>query len=260
MDALKRKVNLREIFMDYLNYGGLPQTLDYYETQDGARIPIVTNIHEYLENILSTIVYKDIMLRHNVTDKNLLERIVNFMLDNIGQPISTKKIVDTLNGNQIKVSFYTVENYITALEECFLIYRAERYDIRGRELLATGYKYFVTDTGLRNYLLGRSAENDIGQLLENVVYLELIRRRNKIWVGKYDNLEVDFVTNNTDETVYYQVATRASEDNTLERELTPLINIRDNYPKCLLLLDGGANSGTSGIEVVNIIDWLLEKD
>lgn len=257
-EVLRRKVNLREVFMDYLNYGGLPQTLDYYEVRDGVQVPEVANIHEYLENILSTIVYKDIMLRHNVTDKALLERIVNFILDNIGQPISTKKIVDTLNGNQMQVSFYTVENYITALGECFLIYRAERFDIRGRELLSTGYKYFVTDTGLRNYLLGRSANNDIGQLLENVVYLELIRRRAKVWVGKYDNLEVDFVAD-SGETRYYQVSKDVSAEETLEREMTPLRKIRDNYPKYLLTLDGGANGDLEGVRAEGVMDWLLGK-
>ena len=256
-EALKRKINLREVFMDYLDFGGLPQTLNYYREQDGVMIPSVTNIHEYLENIFSTIVYKDIMLRHNVSDKALLERIVKFILDNIGQPISTKKIVDTLNGNQFKTSFYTVENYISALEECFLIYRADRYDIRGRELLSTGYKYFVTDLGLRNYIIGRRADQDVGQLIENVVYIELIRRRSQVQVGKYDNLEVDFIAKTSKSTDYYQVSKDVSNPNTLAREVEPLLGVKDNYPKYLLTLDEKATNDDSGIISQNIIDWLI---
>ena len=258
LEILKRKINLRETFIDYLNYGGLPQTLDYYEEQGGIKMPKTTEIREYLDNILSTIVYKDIMERHDVSNRRLLERIVEFVLDNIGQPISVKKIVDTLNGNQIKTSFYTVENYLTALEECFLIYEAKRYDIRGRELLATGYKYFVADMGLRNFLLGRGAEQDVGQLLENVVFLELRRRRNEVRIGKYDNLEVDFVAEKNGLIKYYQVTKDASEMNTFKRELASLKNIGDNYPKILLTLEEGLGGELNGILAENIVDWLLK--
>lgn len=258
-EVLKRKVNLREVLMDYLNFGGLPQTLEYYQNEEGLKVPNAVNIREYLENILSTIVYKDIMQRRGVADRGLLERIVRFILDNVGQPISTKKIVDTLNGNQIKASFYTVENYITALEECFLIYRVDRYDIRGRELLSTGYKYFVTDTGLRNYLLGRSAEQDIGQLLENAVFLELKRRRQAVQVGKYDNLEVDFVVgaDEAEAAKYYQVTKDASEKETFEREVTSLKNIKDNYPKFLITLEPGVGGELDGIVQEGVIEWLV---
>jgi len=257
VEVLRRKVNLTQVFEDYLNYGGLPQTLAYYHNHGGALVPDHTAIREYLENIFSTIVYKDIMLRRNVTDKALLERIVKFVLDNIGQPISVKKIVDTLEGNQVKTSFYTVESYLSALEECFLLYRADRYDIRGRELLSTGYKYFVADLGVRNYLTGRDATRDIGQMIENVVYIELIRRRQEVKVGKYDNLEVDFVAGGLVDRTYYQVSNAVSNDKTLERELEPLKNIRDNYPKYLLTLDALNNSNMNGIILQNLISWLL---
>lgn len=252
-EVLKRKVNLRAVFEDYLNFGGLPQTLNYYDEKDGVKIPDAGEISKYLENILSTIVYKDVMTRHNITDRDLLERIVKFVLDNVGQPISVKKIVDTLNGNQQKTSFYTIENYVSALEECFFIYKADRYDIRGRELLSTGYKYFVADLGLRRFLLGRDSGNDIGQMLENVVCLELMRRGRQVRVGKYDNLEVDFITEN--DVAYYQVCADISSEETLARELAPFKNIKDNYPKYLLTF---ADSGDiDGVEVVNIVDWLL---
>lgn len=254
-DALKHKLNLKTALEDYLDCGGLPQTLNYYTEQDGVRLPNSSEISKYLENILSTIVYKDVMTRHSITDRNLLERIVKFILDNISQPISIKKIVDTLNGHQQKTSFYTIENYVSALEECFFIYRADRYDIRGRELLSTGYKYFTADLGLRHFLLGRGARNDIGQLLENIVYLELIYRGHRAKVGKFDNLEVDFIT--TDSIAYYQVCADISNEKTLERELAPLQSIRDNYPKYLLTLSEGGN--IDGIEVINIIDWLLQS-
>ena len=245
--------------MDYLNYGGLPQSLEFYERRDSIMLPDANSIHEYMENILGTIVYKDIMQRHGITDRGLLERVLKFILDNIGQPISTKRIVDVLNGNQIKTSFYTVENYVRALEECFLIYRVDRYDIRGRELLTTGYKYFVADTGLRNYLLGRSADDDIGQLLENVVYFELLRRRCQIRVGKYDNLEVDFVVNDDGETKYYQVSKDVSIVETFEREISPLRNIKDNYDKYLIVLEDGIAGDLNGIKLENVTKWLVDE-
>lgn len=261
-EALRRKVNLQEVFADYMQYGGLPQTLDYYETQDDVKLPQSTEIGEYIENIFGTIVYKDIMLRHKVADRMLLEKVVRFVLDNIGQPISVKRIVDVLNGNQIKVSYGTIDNYMAALEECFLIYKAERYDIRGRELLATGYKYFVADTGLRNYVVGRSVRQDMGQLLENVVYLELRRRRERVRVGKYNNLEVDFVTDGRDEARgktrrYYQVSVNVSEEKMFLREMMPFNGISDNYPKCLLTLDGDVSGELNGVEQKRIVDWLL---
>lgn len=258
IEILKHKINLDQIFFDYLNYGGLPQTLKYYRKQDDVEIPNTSNIHDYLENIFSTIVYKDILLRHSVTDKALLERIVKFVLDNIGQPISIKKIVDTLNGAQnIKTTSYTVENYLTALEECFLIYRVDRYDIRGRELLSTGFKYYTADLGLRNYLLGRGTAKDIGQLIENTVYLELIRRRYDVKVGKFGNLEVDFITTNPEKIQYYQVLTDISDPKTLKRELLPLQNIKDNYPKYLLSPNIFNQHDEDGIVIENLIDWLL---
>ena len=259
IEALKRKVNLRAVFDDYMNYGGLPQTVNYYAQNDGVMVPETTEIREYIENIFSTIVYKDIMMRRKVGDKDLLERIIKFILDNIGQPLSIKRITDVLNGNQRKVSYHTVENYITALEECFLIYRADRYDIRGRELLSTGYKYFVVDSGLRSYLLGRGMSEDSGQLLENVVYLELMRRRNQVRVGKYDNLEVDFVANDKEGTAYYQVSKDVSEAETLEREVEPLQGIDDNYPKYLLTLDGSVGGDLKGVIHKNVVEWLLEN-
>lgn len=256
-EVLKRKLNLNQTFLDYLTFGGLPQTLSYYRKQDETEIPNFANIRDYLENIFSTIVYKDILLRHGVNDKTLLERIAKFTLDNIGQPISIKKIVDALNSGNIKTSFYTVESYLAALEECFLIYRIDRYDIRGRELLSTGFKYYTADLGLRNYLLGRDAIKDIGQLIENVVCLELMRRRYEIKVGKFDNLEVDFIANNSNQTEYFQISTDISRENTLERELSPLKNIRDNYPKYLLSLSELATRNIDGIVLDNLLNWLL---
>ena len=258
-ETMRHKINVREALMDYLNYGGLPQSLEFYERRDSIMLPDANSIHEYMENILGTIVYKDIMQRHGITDRGLLERVLKFILDNIGQPISTKRIVDVLNGNQIKTSFYTVENYVRALEECFLIYRVDRYDIRGRELLTTGYKYFVADTGLRNYLLGRSADDDIGQLLENVVYFELLRRRCQIRVGKYDNLEVDFVVNDDGETKYYQVSKDVSIVETFEREISPLRNIKDNYDKYLIVLEDGIAGDLNGIKLENVTKWLVDE-
>ena len=139
-----------------------------------------------------------------------------------------------------------------------MIYRVDRYDIRGRELLSTGFKYYTADLGLRNYLLGRDAVKDIGQLVENAVYLELLRRRYAVKVGKYNNLEVDFVASNSNNTECFQISTDVSRENTMERELAPLQSIKDNYPKYLLSLSELVARDADGIVIGNLIDWLLE--
>ena len=257
--TLKRKINLDAALKDYLNFGGLPQTIQHYSEHDGLMVPNATEINEYIENIFGTIVYKDAMLHGGITSRNLLERIIKFILDNIGQPTSIKKITDVLNTNTQKVNYRAVENCITALEESFLIYRADRYDVRGRALLSTGYKYFVSDLGLRSYLLGRNTSVDEGQLLENVVYLELLRRRKQVRVGKYDNLEVDFVASSNNENSYYQVSKSVANADILARELNSLQSIADNYPKYLLTGDNSAIN-KDGIIGKTVTDWLLEDN
>ncbi len=244
--------NYSKLFLDYMKNGGMPGNLSIL--QDNSN-----EIDKYLDGIFSTVVYKDIMARNNINDKMLLESVVKFIFDSIGSPISTKKISDTLTSKGMSTSNHTVENYITAFLESFLIYKAERFDIKGKNLLARDYKYYAVDTGLRSYLLGKKADSDMGHILENIVYLELIRRGYKVYVGKVDDLEVDFVAENREGLSYYQVSLTVRDEKVLERELKSLQKTGDHYPKYLLTYDQDLESDYNGIKKINVIDWLLEE-
>ena len=242
-----------EYFLDYMRNGGMPGNISIL--QDNPN-----DLDTYLEGIFSTIVYKDIITRNNITDKMLLESVLKFIFDSIGSPISTKKISDTLTSKGISTSNHTVENYITAFVESFLIYKAERFDVKGKNLLARDYKYYAVDQGLRSYLLGKKADSDMGHILENIVYLELLRRGYKVYVGKVDDLEVDFVAENRDGLKYYQVSLSVRDEKILERELKSLQKTGDHYPKYLITLDMDLESDYEGITKINVIDWLLNKE
>ena len=242
-----------DYFLDYMKYGGMP-----------GNIPIIqddsNNLDIYLEGIFSTIIYKDVITRNNISDKMLLENLLKFIFDSIGSPISTKKISDTLTSKGISTSNHTVENYISAFLDSFLIYKAERFDVKGKNLLARDYKYFVVDQGLRSYLLGKKADSDMGHILENIVYLELLRRGYKVYVGKVDDLEIDFVAENRDGLKYFQVALTVRDDKVLERELKSLQKTGDHYPKYIITYDMDMKADYDGITKINIVDWLLNID
>ena len=242
-----------EYFLDYMKNGGMP-----------GNIPILqdnpNDLDTYLEGIFTTIVYKDIITRNNITDKMLLESVLKFIFDSIGSPISTKKISDTLTSKGMSTSNHTVENYITAFVESFLIYKAERFNVKGKNLLARDYKYYAVDQGLRSYLLGKKADSDMGHILENIVYLELLRRGYKVYVGKVDDLEIDFVTENREGLKYYQVALSVRDEKVLERELKSLQKTGDHYPKYLITLDMDLEADYDGITKLNVVDWLLNKE
>ncbi|MBR6505037.1 MAG: ATP-binding protein [Clostridia bacterium] len=240
------------LFLEYMQNGGMPGNISILETNPN-------DIDRYLDGIFSTVVYKDIMARNNIGDKMLLESVIKFVYDNIGNPISTKRISDTLTSKGISTSNHTVENYLTSFLESFLIYKAERFDIKGKNLLARDYKYYAVDTGLRSYLLGKKANSDMGHILENIVYLELLRRGYKVHVGKVDEYEVDFVAENRDGIEYYQVALSVRDEKVLRRELRSLEKTGDHYPKYLLTLDVDLETDYNGIKKINIVDWLLEK-
>ncbi len=244
--------NYSKLFLDYMKNGGMPGNLSILQDNPNE-------IDKYLDGIFSTVVYKDIMARNNINDKMLLESVVKFIFDSIGSPISTKKISDTLTSKGMSTSNHTVENYITAFLESFLIYKAERFDVKGKNLLARDYKYYAADTGLRSYLLGKKADSDMGHILENIVYLELIRRGYKVYVGKVDDLEIDFVAENRDGLSYYQVALTVRDEKVLERELRSLQKTGDHYSKYLLTYDQDLESDYDGIKKINVIDWLLEE-
>ena len=241
-----------EYFLDYMKNGGMPGNISIL--QDNRN-----DLDTYLEGIFTTIVYKDIITRNNITDKMLLESVLKFIFDSIGSPISTKKISDTLTSKGMSTSNHTVENYISAFIESFLIYKAERFDVKGKNLLARDYKYYVVDQGLRSYLLGKKAGSDMGHVLENIVYLELLRRGYKVYVGKVDDLEVDFVAENRDGLKYYQVALTVRDEKVLERELKSLQKTGDHYPKYLITFDMDMEADYDGITKINIVDWLLNN-
>lgn len=244
--------NYQQLFLNYMKNGGMPGNIDILKTNPN-------DLDKYLDGIFSTIVYKDIMARNNIKDKMLLESILKFIFDSIGSPISTKKISDTLTSKGMNTSNHTVENYITAFVESFLIYKAERFDVKGKSLLARDYKYYAVDQGLRSYLLGKKADSDMGHILENIVYLELLRRGYKVYVGKVDELKVDFVAENREGLKYFQVALTVRDEKVLQRELKPLQKTGDHYPKYLLTLDIDLEADYEGITKINIVDWLLNK-
>ena len=245
--------NYHQLFLNYMKNGGMPGNISILKTN-------INDIDKYLDGIFSTIVYKDIMARNNISDKMLLESVLKFIFDSIGSPISTKKISDTLTSKGLSTSNHTVENYITAFLESFLIYKSERFDVKGKNLLARDYKYYAVDSGLRSYLLGKKADSDMGHILENIVYLELIRRGYKVYVGKVDDLEIDFVAENRDGLKYYQVALTVRDEKVLERELRSLQKTGDHYQKTLLTLDMDLETDYDGITKINIVDWLLKED
>ncbi len=242
--------NYQQLFLNYMKNGGMPGNISILKSNPN-------DIDKYLDGIFSTIVYKDIMARNKISDKLLLESVLKFIFDSIGSPVSAKKISDTLTSKGISTSNHTVENYIVAFLESFLIYKVKRFDVKGKNILARDYKFYAVDTGLRSFLLGKKADSDMGHILENIVYLELLRRGYKVYVGKVDNLEVDFVAENRDGLNYFQVALSVRDEKVLARELRSLEKTGDHYPKVLLTLDMDLETDYNGITKMNVIDWLL---
>ena len=242
--------NIEEKFYEYLKYGGLPAIT---QIKDKNNL-----VMAYLNDIYNAIVKKDIIERNNIKDIALLENIVKYVSSNIGSSISANKISDYLNSNKIveKSNHLTVDNYLKMLENAFIVYKADRSDIRSKALLKTLGKYYIADTGLRNIILG-FRNIDEGHLLENVVYLELLRRGYRVNIGKTLEYEVDFIAENPNEIKYYQVTQSLKESLVLERELRSLESIQDNYEKIILTMDRTINNDYNGIKVINIIDFLL---
>ena len=223
----------------------------------GTLLDSPRELGDYLEGIYSTILLKDIVQRRKIPDPLMLDSVAKFVFDSIGSELSTRKIADTLTSNGRKSDSRTIERYLDALLESFLIYKVDRYDVKGKQLLKTQEKYYVVDPGLRRHLLsGRS--QDVGHVLENVVFLELLRRGYKVHIGRVGSLEVDFVAENSNGTEYYQVAATVRDTDTLRRELAPLQKIRDHYPKFLLTLDEDPSDDFDGIRKLNALDWLLQ--
>lgn len=255
-------------FAEFVSWTGNRNNLSgkYVQYLERSSFPYVTELNddlkavdEYLRGIYSTVILKDVMSRLKGADPMMLESLLRFVFDSVGSRLSTKKIADTLTSMGRKIDVRTVERYLSALTNSYILYQAKRYDIKGKQHLKTLEKYYVADIGLRYMLLGRK-HLDAGHILENVVYLELIRRDYNVSIGKIDDIEVDFVAENSNDTVYFQVAATARDELTLERELRPLRRINDNYPKYLLTLDDDPYTDFDGIHKKNALDWLLDED
>ena len=197
-------------------------------------------------------------MQHNkIKDPMMLKSILKFIFDSIGSPLSSKKIADTMTSSGRKIDARTVERYLDVLRESYIIYQAKRYNIKGKQHLKTLEKYYVVDVGFRFMLFG-TKQMDAGHILENVVYLELLRRGYDVYVGKVDAMEVDFVAQDRKGTTYIQVSLSVREEKTLERELKSLKAIKDHYPKLLLTMDDDPEVHYDGIKKINARDWLLQ--
>ena len=251
IDTRNNYLNYETLFFDYVNETSLPKGV---ELRDGG----YDKIHEYLEAIYTTIIEKDIAQRHQINDKRAFENILKFVASNVGSAFSPNAISQRLKQDAQSVHHATVEKYLDYLTASFVFYKVNRFDLKGRKQLATQEKYYLVDPGLRNIFAGKERTTDRGHLLENVVYLELLRRGHKIWTGTTRDSEVDFVCKTkTGDIEYYQVAWQMSSDKTVEREFSALEKIRDNYPKFLLTTDGFTQN-RSGINHLNVFNWLLE--
>lgn len=237
-------------YRKYLENSSFPYVLQLNEEKE--------QIRTYLSGIYNTVILKDVVQRNKISDVTGLENIVKFMFDNIGNSTSAKKISDTMTSRGKKISNHTVENYLEALCKSYILYKANRYDVKGKQYLETNGKYYLVDIGLRYYLLGTKYV-DFGHILENIVYLELIRRGYEVFIGKVDNKEVDFVAIKDGYTEYYQVADTVMGADTLDRELKSLNSIRDHNPKYLLTMDNVPNVSHNGIKQLYALDWLLDK-
>ena len=235
-------------YAEYLQNSSFPYTLELKNQPE--------QIREYLEGIYNTIVVKDIVSRKKVTDTMMLKSVLRFVFDNIGNPLSSKKIADTMTSEGRKIDTRMVEKYLEAFSESYIIYQAKRYNIKGKQYLKTLEKYYVVDIGLRYMLLG-NRQVDAGHILENSVYLELLRRGYEVYVGKIDTFEVDFVAQKSQEMIYYQAALSVHDEKTLQRELRPLQAIRDHYPKMILTMDEEPEEQYDGIRRIYARDWLL---
>ena len=248
MKEKNKEIDLKEVFQDYVKFGGMPflHNLDYnFEAS-----------MQYLQDLYASIILKDITQRNNIRDTDLLERIINYVIMNIGNTFSATSISKFFKSENRKVATETILNYIKACEEAFLVYRVARNDLLGKKILNVNEKYYIADHGIREAIMENNQKN-INQVLENIVYFEMLRRGYNIKIGKVDNLEVDFVCKKNDETIYIQVSYLLASEDTKEREFSVLENIKDNYPKYVLSMDE-FDMSRNGIKHVNLIKFLVK--
>ncbi|MDR2600649.1 MAG: ATP-binding protein [Oscillospiraceae bacterium] len=242
-------------FQNYLKLGGFPSIVELGENVD--------RINDVLDGIYNTVIVKDVIAKNKIKDEELLQKIVAFLADNVGNSTSSNSIANSLvsekriDNTKKAPAVSTVESYINALEKAFIFYEAKRYDVKGKTLLKTLGKYYIVDIGLRNMLLGYR-DVDRGHILENIVYLELKRRGYNVFIGKVDEKEVDFIAEKASHKLYIQVSETLGETSTLERELAPFRAIKDNYEKIIITNDKTFVESYEGIKVKNTVDWLCE--
>ena len=248
MKEKNKEIDLKEAFQDYVKFGGMPflHNLDYnFEAS-----------MQYLQDLYASIILKDITQRNNIRDTDLLERIIDYVVMNIGNTFSATSISKFFKSENRKVATETILNYIKACEEAFLVYRVARNDLLGKKILNVNEKYYIADHGIREAIMENN-QKDINQVLENIVYFEILRRGYNVKTGKVDNLEVDFVCKKNDETIYIQVSYLLASEDTKEREFSVLENIKDNYPKYVLSMDE-FDMSRNGIKHVNLIEFLIK--
>jgi uncharacterized protein len=247
-----KSMNPDRAFADFMRTGGFPEAVGLAQESENFA-------YEYLNTVFQNIYQNDIQKRHTIYYETSYREVVHFLIDSIGSPVSAGNIAKVLTANGKKIDNKTVARYIDTLVESYLFYKVNRYDIRGKQHLATLEKYYLVDLGLRYSLLGKELSTDAGHLLENVIFLELQRRDEQVWVGKADHLEVDFVARGKDGyTKYIQVALTVKEQKTLDRELAPFVKIPDYNERWLITMDY-ENGSHNGVKQINAIDWLLEK-
>ena len=242
--------SLMQRYNDYIFESSFPYTLQIDKKE---------NIREYLMGIYNSVLLKDVVSRLKISDVMMLESVVKYMFDNIGNITAIKKIVDAMTLLGRKIDVKTVEKYLSGLIDSMILYKVNRYNIKGKAYLSNLSKYYIVDIGLRNQLLG-NRNIDFGHIFENIIYLELLRREKNVYIGQFGDKEVDFVVLNGEKVEYYQVALTVLDENTLKRELEPLKKIKDSYPKYLITLDEiGVNTNYDGIKVLNGLDWLVDR-
>lgn len=244
-------LNNAQKFNKYLSQSSFPYLSKYRNTE--------RETNDYLRDIYNSVLLKDIVARLKISDVTTLENITKFLFHNIGNPVSVAKIVNTLKSQGKGADQKTIGKYLHGLTDSLLLYEAPRYNLKGKMFLSTNSKYYAVDLTLRNMLV-RGKDTDIGHILENIVYLELKRRGYEVYVGQFDDIEVDFVALKGEETAYYQVSASTLDETLLQRELAPLRKVRDNYPKYLLTLDEAFGTADyDGIKKLNAVEWLLDS-
>jgi predicted AAA+ superfamily ATPase len=245
--------DLDTLFNLYLQIGGFPESVKLWKNNPD-------DANQYLTELFKAIFTKDIAPKNEIYKQEHFLKVVEFLADSIGSPISTNNIAKALISSGVNITDKTIGKYISSLRESYIFYSAKRYDLKGKKLLKTFGKEYIVDIGLRNAISGNSSLQDLGHKLENIVFLELVRRGGNVRIAKVDNREVDFVVNKlSGETIYYQVSQTILDDNTLKRELASLAEIKDNYKKIILTMDK-VDRSINGYQHINLVDWLLDKN